>query len=117
GFFHSEHSLNSGGSDRLSTPPDFLGIAVGGPSREGFYFAPGYRLHGKESKSAPRGPYIYPDGASHDWTFAYNPADSRITVTFDRETVTLPFPAEHRALAAHFNRFGLIGTHTAGNGQ
>ena len=121
GFFHGEHSLNSGGSDRIMLPPDFLGIAVGGPSREGFYFAPIYRLHGTETKSVERGPYIYPDSASHDWTFAYAPgtggSDGAINVTFDRHQVNLSMPARHQSLGAHFNRFGLISTHTDGNGQ
>jgi hypothetical protein len=38
GFFHAEHSLNSGGSDKIGTPPDFFGVSIGGPSREGFMF-------------------------------------------------------------------------------
>ena len=40
GFFHAEHSLQSGGTDAIGTPPDFLGVSIGGPSREGFMFAP-----------------------------------------------------------------------------
>jgi hypothetical protein len=121
GFFHAEHSLNSGGSDRIMLPPDFLGVAIGGPSREGFYFAPIYSLHDHESKSAERGPYIYPDGASHNWTLAYAPgeggADGAISITFDDQRVKLAVPARHQSLGAHFNRFGLISTHTDGNGQ
>ena len=121
GFFHAEHSLNSGGSDRNSTPPDFLGFSIGGPSREGFMIAPVYRVHGSERKSADRGPYIYPDGAAHDWTFAYSPgapgSGGIATLTLDGERVTLAMPAQHKSLGAHFNRFGLISTHTDGNGQ
>ena len=119
GFFHSEHSIDSGGSDRISTPRDLLGVAVGGPSREGFMFAPLYSLHTEAGKSADRGPYIYPDGASHDWTFAYTPGEKggMITATFDGHEVRLPVSAEHQAMGAHFNRFGLVSTHTDGNGQ
>jgi hypothetical protein len=121
GFFHAQHSLNSGGSDAIGTPPDFLGASIGGPSREGFMFSPCCRLHGTESKSSGRGPYIHPNGIPHDWTLEYvPPADAKpgsITVTFDREKVTLLVPREYLAVGAHFNRFGLISTHTDGNGQ
>jgi len=121
GFFHATHSLDSGGSDRLSTPPDFLGVMIGGPSREGFLFAPGYRLHNTEKQTAQRGPYIFPDGKPHDWTLEYKPstadAPGSITVTLDGERATLPFPREHQTMGAHFNRFGLISTHTDGNSQ
>jgi hypothetical protein len=29
GFFHAEHSLASGGTDAIGTPPDFLGVSIG----------------------------------------------------------------------------------------
>jgi len=121
GFFHAEHSLDSGGSDRIGTPPDFLGVSIGGPSREGFMFCPSYRLHNTERRTAERGPYILPNGAPHDWTLEYSPATAdgpgSLNVTLDGERVSLPLPREHQAMGAHFNRFGLITTHTDGNGQ
>jgi hypothetical protein len=121
GFFHSEHSLDSGASDRIGTPPDFLGVSIGGPSREGFMFLPSYRLHNTERDTAGHGPYLLPKGAPHNWTFEYAPATTTtagsITVTLDGERATLPLPREHQGMGAHFNRFGLISTHTDGNGQ
>lgn len=121
GFFHAEHSLNSGGSDAIGTPPDFLGVSIGGPSREGFMFSPSYRLHNTERQTADRGPYLHPTGASHDFTLEYTPPSGdkagNITATLDGERATLPLPREHQAMGAHFNRFGLISTHTDGNGQ
>ena len=121
GFFHAEHSLESGGTDAIGTPPDFLGVSIGGPSREGFMFSPAYRLHNTERKSAERGPYLLPDGAAHDWTFEYQPATDAaagsITVTLEGGRATLPLPREHQTSGAHFNRFGLITTHTDGNAQ
>jgi hypothetical protein len=121
GFFHAEHSLNSGGSDAIGTPPDFLGASIGGPSREGFMFTPSYRLHNTERRTAEKGPYLHPNGASHDWTLEYSPAAGdklgSIVVTLDGERASLPLPREHQAMGAHFNRFGLISTHTDGNGQ
>jgi WD40 repeat protein len=119
GFFHAEHSLASGGSDAIGVPPDFLGVSIGGPSREGFMVAPSYRLHNTERGSAQMGPHILPDGAPHDWTLEYKPdeAGGRITATLDGKSVELPMPRDHRAIGAHFNRFGIISTHTDGNGQ
>lgn len=121
GFFHARHSLESGGSDRISTPPDFLGFIVGGPSREGFMLVPAYRLHGAETRGAERGPYLLPDGTPHDWTLEYKPprdnAPGEITVTLDGERASVSLPREHQAMGAHFDRFGLITTHTDGNAQ
>jgi len=71
GFFHAEHSLESGGTDKISTPPDFFGVSIGGPTREGFMFAPAYRLHNTERKSSTKGNYLYPNGKPRDWTFDY----------------------------------------------
>jgi hypothetical protein len=121
GFFHAQHSLDSGSSDRISTPPDFLGVIIGGPSREGFMLVPAYRLHNTERSSAEHAPHLLPDGAPHDWTLEYNPpganAPGSLTVTLDGERASLTFPREHLNMGAHFNRFGLITTHTDGNGQ
>ena len=123
GFFHAEHSLNSGGSDRIGTPPDFIGFTVGGPSREGFYITPAYRVHDKETRTGGRGPSVYPDGKPHDWTFHYTPkaegqSGGLIVVTLDKEEpITLELPPDHHKMGAHFNRFGLISTHTDGNAQ
>jgi WD40 repeat protein len=119
GFFHSEHSLASGGSDAIGMPPDFLGVSIGGPSREGFMFSPAYRLHNTERKIADMGPHLLPDGKPHDWTLEYTVDDSggRITVTLDGKSVTLAIPREFVASGATYNRFGLISTHTDGNGQ
>jgi hypothetical protein len=40
-----------------------------------------------------------------------------IAVTLDGQGVSLAFPLEHLKIGAHFNRFGLISTHTDGNAQ
>jgi hypothetical protein len=73
------------------------------------------------NRTAERGPRIFPDGASHDWTLEYDPpaADrsGSIVVSLDGERVSLPLSRDHLAVGAHFNRFGFISTHTDGNGQ
>jgi len=121
GFFHAEQSLKSGNSDAIGVPPDFLGITIGAPSREGFFFRPVYRLDNTVNRTAERGPHIFPDGASHDWTFEYDPPAAErsgsIVISLDGERVSLPVSREDLAVGAHFNRFGFISTHTDGNGQ
>jgi len=121
GFFHATDSLNSGGSDSIGIPPDFIGVTIGGPSREGFMIAPCYRLNNTERSSADHGPYVLPNGLSHEWSFEFLPTSAKgggsLAVTFDGERVELPIPKGHLTIGAHFNRFGLISTHTDGNGQ
>ena len=102
-------------------PPDFVGVSIGGPSREGFMIYPAYRLHNTDRASVGRGPYLHPDGTPHDWTFEYTPpgaeGPARLKVTLDQNHVRMEMPREHVAMGAHFNRFGLISAHTDGNGQ
>jgi WD40 repeat protein len=121
GFFHAEDSLNSGGKDSIGIPSDFMGVTIGGPSREGFMIAPCYRLNNTERNSADRGPYVLPNGVAHEWSFEFSPTSANgggsLVVTLDGERVTLPVPRDHLAIGAHFNRFGMISTHTDGNGQ
>jgi hypothetical protein len=121
GFFHAEHSLDSGGSDRIGLPPDFIGVSIGGPSREGFMLNPAYRLHNTERASADRGPYLLPNGKPHDFAIEYTPPSGdkpgSLVARLDAEKVSIPVPVDHVKIGAHLNRLGLISTHTDGNGQ
>ena len=76
GFFHAEHSVNSGGSDRIGTPPDFFGMSIGGPSREGFIIYPVVPAaqHRDQASAYEGAPYLHPDGKPHDFTFEWAPA-------------------------------------------
>jgi hypothetical protein len=81
---------------------------------------PTYRLHTTARKSSTKGPYIYPDGTAHNWTFEYQPngpAAGVLIATLDGQQTLLELPPEYRAVGAHFNRFGLITTHIDGNVQ
>jgi hypothetical protein len=123
GFYHSAHSLFVNPSQDASTPQDFLGAAIEGPSREGFHFYPLYRNHsrGASSRIAAHAPHIYPDGAMHNWSLEYDPTgaggNGRITVTFDGRTVTINLASGHKAAGAQFDRFGLVTPWIDGNGQ
>jgi hypothetical protein len=123
GFYHSVHSLSVNPSQQFSTPRDFLGAAIEGPSREGFCFYPVYRNHGSGTSKGmgTNPPHIYPDGAAHDWTLEYDPAAAggkgRITVTLDGQATSIDLAAGDKMAGAQFDRFGLVTPWIDGNGQ
>jgi hypothetical protein len=123
GFYHSQDSLAVNPSQSSGFPSSFLGVAVEGPSREGFLFYAAYRVGGDGqgyANNADR-PHILPDGKSHDWSLAYDPiaADGRgrMVVAFDGKSIALDLGAGHRKTGARFDRFGLITTWIDGNAQ
>ena len=123
GFYHSTDSLEVNPSQSSGWPRSFLGVAVEGPSREGFLFYPAYRVRGDGQGNAggDNRPHILPDGKSHDWSLEYDPAAAgghgRIVVTFDGKPVTLDLGDGHRKAGARFDRFGLVTTWIDGNAQ
>ena len=56
---------------------DYIGINIEGPSSEGFFFYPVYRVHGDTAGALGGGsgkaPHIYPDRTVHDWTLVVRP--------------------------------------------
>ncbi|MCZ6792080.1 MAG: hypothetical protein O7J95_00530 [Planctomycetota bacterium] len=123
GFFHSAKSMTVSKSQASAIPENFLGIAVEGPSREGFCFYPAYHVDGggRGSAAGAERPHILPDGAAHDWTLEYAPAAAggkgRITVSLDGKSIHIDLPPDHLAAGARFDRFGIITTWIDGNGQ
>jgi hypothetical protein len=126
GFFHSDGSIRNNDSQNSATPENFVGIAIEGPSAEGFLFYPTYGLDQEGvrpdgGRGSPSPPYIYPNGDSRDWTLDYDPdanaGRGSITVTLDGQAVTLNLDAGHKQIGATFNRFGIITTHIDGSGQ
>lgn len=123
GFFHHERSVAVNPSQSNAIPADFLGIAIEGPSSEGFYVYPLCRSGGDPTsigfvRSAPR---IYPDGAPHDWTLEYDPGASggrgAIKISLDGQSYTMEFAEGLRAVGANFDRFGLVTPWIDGNAQ
>ncbi len=126
GFFHSDGSMRGSNSQDSATPENFLGVAIEGPSADGFYLYPTYGVdqegvRASGGRGAPKPPHIYPDGESRHWTLDYHPegngGNGSITVTLSGQSVTLNLDPGHRQLGANFNRFGIITTHIDGSGQ
>ena len=123
GFYHSTWSMQSNPSQQHSIPMDYLGINIEGPSSEGFFFYPVYRVHGEAAKALGGGgskaPRIYPDRQAHDWFLKYDPEGAngcgQITVGLDDQTCTLDLEAGHKDVGASFDRFGLCTPWIDGN--
>jgi hypothetical protein len=123
GFFHARDSMTVNPSQKSLLPRSFLGVSIEGPSREGFFFYPVYRVNGEEQGSAKGDdrPHILPDGATHAWSLTYAPEGAggkgRITVTLDRRSVSLDLEAGPARADTRFDRFGIVTTWIDGNGQ
>jgi hypothetical protein len=123
GFYHSKDSLEVNPSQTSGWPRCFLGVAVEGPSREGFFVYPAYRVGGDGEGSAGGAdrPRIYPDGRSRDWSLEYDPeaADGRgrVVVALDGKSASVDLGPGCRKAGARFDRFGLVTTWIDGNGQ
>ncbi|HJS08211.1 MAG TPA: hypothetical protein VJ809_11145 [Pirellulales bacterium] len=123
GFFHSEKSMEVSQSQSSGWPKNFFGVAIEGPSREGFFFYPAYRL-ADGSYAYARGdqlPQILPDGKSHDWSLEYDPTAGsgrgRVLVSLDGKRAELVLGEGHRESPVEFNRFGIVTTWIDGNAQ
>ncbi|HEU4753382.1 MAG TPA: hypothetical protein VFU47_09770, partial [Armatimonadota bacterium] len=121
GFFNSRTSTAISPAQDTGFPDDFFGVAVEGPSSEGFMLYPAYRV-GHNSRSEPRAALanrIYPDGRSHAWRLDYEPAaeGGRVTVHLDSGSASLEVSKEDLAAPARFDRFGIVTTRIDGNGQ
>ena len=123
GFYHSTHSMAVSDSQQFTTPRDFLGVYIEGPSREGFYFYPVYRNHLNDPSSGypDNPPHILPDGAPHNWALVYDATaahgNGRITVTLDGRATSLDLAPGVKTSGAAFDRFGIITTWIDGNAQ
>ncbi len=123
GFFHSRDSMTVTNSQESGFPKSFIGAAVEGPSGEGFLFYPACRTHAGAQSVATGGdrPHILPDGSTHLWSLEYNPqaasGKGRMTVTFDKQAVTLDLEALQNRTDTRLDRFGIITTWIDGNAQ
>jgi hypothetical protein len=123
GFYNSRESTASNPSQSSGLPKCFFGVSTDAPSRDGFYFAPTYRLndtaYSAASQTSP--PHLYPDGSARAWTLDYSPTAAggrgQMIVTLDDERIELPLAEGDRAAGARFDRFGIVSTWIDGNSQ
>jgi hypothetical protein len=123
GFFNSKTSMAVSDKQPVTGFPEvFLGVAVEGPSREGFLFYPvGHTSAGTVSYAyGSELPHILPDGQSHDWSLEYSPPRAnrpgRLRATLDGEGGSVEI-AELPPSQVEFDRFGIITTWIDGNAQ
>jgi hypothetical protein len=122
GFYHSAKSREVSNRQDSGTPKCVVAMVLEGPSMEGFYAYPVYRLDGDQEGHNARDAKplrIYPDGKSHDWAMEYDPAANesrgRITLTLDGRSIHCDLPPGHRAAGATFDRFGIVTSWIDGN--
>jgi hypothetical protein len=110
--------FNSANKDQPPTQAGhFLGAHVGGPTRVGHYFHPSLATAKGTRSQAAAGPVLTP-GKVHDWSLVYDPTaeggNGAITITLDKESVTLPLKKGIKAEGARFDRFGLFTSNIGG---
>jgi len=123
GFYNRQTSMATNGSQQHSIPMDYLGINIEGPSSEGFFFYPVYRVHGDSNKALGynrgKAPRIYPDSKVHNWTLDYDPdgvnGKGTIKVTLDEQSCELQLAEDDKKTGAEFNRFGICTPWIDGN--
>src|ERR1044071_2833174 len=123
GFYDSKWSLQQNPSQEQSIPMNYLGINIEGPSSEGFFFYPVYRVHGEDARAynyrLERALRIYPDGKSHDWVLEYEPdganGNGRINLQFDSARCVLELAPGAKKIGATFDRFGICTPWIDGN--
>ena len=104
GWFNSAATNSPHGST-----PVFIGVHVGGPTRVGHYFQPGY-CTGERVRTGKTGPILKP-GQSYEWSLRYEPDGtngSEITVRLGNESVSLPMKKAQFPEDTHFDRFGFF---------
>lgn len=119
GFFNRQKSPAINPSQDTGLPYDFFGVAIEGPSSEGFLVYPCYRVP-DGSRAEPRlflENRIYPDGRSHTFSMDYDPQQGRVTVRLDGGSGSFEVPAADREAGVTFDRFGIVTTRIDGNGQ
>jgi hypothetical protein len=122
GFFHSKASMAVADSQPTTGfPASFLGVAIEGPSREGFLLYP--VCHTSDGNVAyaygSQLPHILPDGQAHDWSLEYAPPagerPGRLRAILDDERGAIDIADVKTQVV--FDRFGIITTWIDGNAQ
>jgi hypothetical protein len=123
GFFNSKASMAVSDTQPVAGfPESLLGVAVEGPSREGFLFYPACHTSGGTVSYAYGSalPHILPDGEPHDWSLEYEPPNAdqpgRLRAALDGAGGSVEIAKRPRS-QIEFDRFGIITTWIDGNAQ
>ncbi len=112
GWFSSAHRDQS-----PAEAGDFLGVAVGGPTRVGHYFAPSF-TSGKGTRGKVDSAPLLKPGQCYDWSLVYRPDANdglgEITVTLGEMSAVLPLKPGQKLENASFDRFGLFTSQAGG---
>jgi hypothetical protein len=122
GFFNSQNSVAVSDAPTMGFPVDFLGVAIEGPSREGFLLYPVYHF-ADGTMEYSRGadvPHIMPNGDSHEWSLEYTPPTTArpgvLRAELDSAGSSVEFANLSKKLTT-FDRFGIVTTWIDGNSQ
>lgn len=111
--------FRSGASKGEGSQRDFLGVAIGGPTRVGHYFRPMLTTGTGVRAMAEKGPVLHPDGKPHTWSVAYDPAANgghgTVIVKLDEESMTLNLTEKVHTGGVQFDRFGLFAPGVGGS--
>jgi hypothetical protein len=112
GFFSSRHRDKS-----PIDAGDFLGIAVGGPTRVGHYFAPYMTNSSGERNKVDTAPLLVP-GKTYAWSMAYEPTgnggNGEVKVTLGDESMVLPLKPGRKKDGLSLDRFGMFTSQAGG---
>jgi hypothetical protein len=123
GFFNSKHSVAVAKKAPVTGfPVNFLGVAIEGPSREGFLFYPVYHVPQADPAYASGAdvPHIMPDGKSREWSLEYRPPSGgrpgHVRAALGGRAGSIEV-AELPQNSVEFDRFGIVTTWIDGNSQ
>lgn len=96
---------------------NFLGVAVGGPTRIGHMFAPSLTTTKGRRGKVDAAPVLKP-GKGYEWSLVYDPAANgghgEMKVTLGGESVVLALKPGVKAEGATFDRFGMFTSQAGG---
>lgn len=96
---------------------NFIGVAVGGPTKIGHYFLPACQTAESKNSRVKRGPIIKL-GKTYQWKLVYDPSanggNGQMRLTLGDESATLDLNAGEKSKDAVFDRFGIFGVGTGG---
>jgi hypothetical protein len=96
---------------------NYLGVAIGGPTRVGHYFVPTYAIAGRGKGGPKRGPVLQ-QGKTYEWSLDYDPDANgglgQMRLKLGDESETLDLARGMKTDAPLFDRFGITSVGVGG---